>query len=464
MSSTPSPLLTQLQQRPNAPFIFLPTQVLSYQDVANRVSSLINQLEQHSLPQGSRIGWVSTTPLHGILLQLACLHGGWVYCAISPHLRAEQYQSALKTLALDAIISPTQIPHVTAIDINWESATNQPSIPSSLPLARWVDLVLTSGSSGQPKAVIHSWQNLYFSALGSNQLIPITPADCWLASLPLFHVGGQALIWRALLAGASIAISSPILANDLTQYPISHLSLVPTQLYRLLNTREFSHRHLRLRHILVGGGPCNEQQLKRCDQRGFIAYMSYGSSEMSSQVSTRRVGEGRGAGQLLAYRQLRLQDGEILLRGETLSPGYFNAGRIQSLLDSDGWFHSGDCGQWQGEQLVVLGRRDHRFICGGENIHPEEIEMALLNHPEVTAAIVIAQPDAEYGMRPVAFIQSNTTIGLTQLEVFLQPKLSAFKRPVRYFTLPQQAGLKVQRQTLINILNQPTDCSIAEIL
>lgn len=459
-----SPLYYQASHYPERPAIIGEWGNFNYQQLALKVVSVMEQLEQMRLPQQSRIGWIAHAPLEGILLQQACLHGGWVFCSVSPHLRGAQLEQALETFELDAIVGnelDLTLPRIT-LDLQPQAFSFE-RLNISLDEHQWVDMVLTSGSSGRPKAVIHSWQNLYYSALGSNQLIAFETGDNWLASLPLFHVGGQAIIWRALLAGACITLSQQPLAKTLEQYPISHLSLVPTQLYRLLPEASFNADTLHLRHILVGGGSCNELKLQQAEQRGFRCYMSYGSSEMSSQVATREVGKGVGAGTLLNYRELCFIDGEICLRGKTLSPGYFQQGNIVAIGDEQGWFHSRDNGHWQEDQLIVEGRRDHIFICGGENIQPEAIETTLLSHPDIMSAVVVSQSDKEYGQRPVAFIQYNKIVTRGQLDDYLKPHLSAFKRPVRYYQLPDQSGLKVQRKLVQQWANRPADYSIVEI-
>jgi O-succinylbenzoic acid--CoA ligase len=101
-------------------------------------------------------------------------------------------------------------------------------------------------------------------------------------------------------------------------------------------------------------------------------------------------------------------DGEILVRGECLFIGYYNpyAGWLNPARTRDGWFHTGDLGTLSDDGvLTVLGRRDNMFISGGENIHPEEIEKALTSIGGIEEAVVVPAPDAEYGMRPVAWIR-----------------------------------------------------------
>ncbi|CAG8999823.1 MAG: 2-succinylbenzoate--CoA ligase [Candidatus Celerinatantimonas neptuna] len=465
---TDSPLLKQFHSQPDAAAIHMSGQTITYRQLTEQVAALVWQIQKNHIPQGSHIGWISDTAWHGILLQLACLHGGWIFCAISPHFRPDQLNHAIETLKLDVLISPKAHHRIKPIVLDFSITRTAKTLPKELDPHQWVDLILTSGSSGSPKAVIHSWSNLYFSAKGSNACIPLHPQDSWLASLPLFHVGGQAIIWRVLLAGCSLSLvpEDDSIENVLSYLPVTHLSLVPTQLYRLLKHSNFNAQSLHLKHILIGGGPCNESKLNESSQRGFITYISYGCSEMSSQVSTGvigHIGQVTGAGYLLDHRELKIENHHVYLRGKTLSPGYFQSGEIIPLTDHKGWYYSGDNGYLDNKQLIITGRNDHMFICGGENIQPEEIEVILLSHPSILEAVIIGHDDPEYGQRPVAFIRSHSDVTKSTLDQFLIPKLSRFKRPVRYYQLPQQTTLKAQRRQLSQLLTPPIDYSIVEI-
>jgi len=118
-----------------------------------------------------------------------------------------------------------QAPASTACELNDSALSN---------------LIFTSGSSGSPKVVAHRLRNHFANAQGS--IVPITAHDGWLLSLPLFHVGGLAILFRCFLAGACVVLPDPALPLTalLQQAPITHLSLVPTQLYRLLQQPGFS--------------------------------------------------------------------------------------------------------------------------------------------------------------------------------------------------------------------------------
>jgi len=193
-------------------------------------------------------------------------------------------------------------------------------------------------------------------------------------------------------------------------------------------------------------------------QLGLNIYLSYGLTEMSSQVATGKVTDKAELGvKVLPYRQLSISpDGEILVKGEVLFKGYIAGAKVNLPLENS-WFCTGDIGQQDRDgHLTVTGRRDNMFISGGENIHPEEIEKALLAIKGIEQVVVVPKEDKEFGQRPIAFIKF-TDDHLTEDELiqFLQAVLPRFKIPIAFYPWPQELisqGLKISRQELVKTL------------
>ncbi|MEL6341744.1 MAG: o-succinylbenzoate--CoA ligase [Myxococcota bacterium] len=306
-------------------------------------------------------------------------------------------------------------------------------------------ILMTSGSSGSPKAVAHTLSAHLANAEGSNQNIIFQPGDVWLRSLSFHHVGGLALIFRALRGGGAIGFgdTDADLAAACRNLGVTHLSVVAVQLQRLLRSETTG---LRLRAVLVGGGPVPEALVDEALQRGMPIHTTYGMTEMGSQVATTPPNATRPilrtAGRPLPGRALTLSpEGEIRVRGEPLMAGYLqDDGRLEPGTDAEGWYHTGDIGTLDEDGfLTVVGRRDLMFISGGENIFPEEIERALMAVPGVEAAVVVAVPDETWGARPVAFIRSPSPIDPTMFHVELSGRLARFKVPDRFLAWPDDA-------------------------
>jgi O-succinylbenzoic acid--CoA ligase len=293
-------------------------------------------------------------------------------------------------------------------------------------------VLFTSGSTGEPKVVVHDEEAHLASAKASGLRTPFGPGDRWLLSLPLCHVGGLSLLYRAADAGGALAIPAPgsSLTSSLERLAPTHVSLVATQLRRLLDDDRGRAALARAREVLVGGGPCPEGLIARAREAGVPLRQTYGCTEMASQVCTSARGAAETCGAPLPGYEVRVDDGEILVRGPSAMRGV------------DGWYRTGDLGRVDEDRLTVVGRRDNLFISGGENIQPEAIERALAGADR--EVIVVPVADEEYGARPVAFVRGP----LDGVEALARERLPSFMRPVAWHALGAQAGLKPRRDEL----------------
>ena len=467
------PVRHQALNHPARPAIRLPRRVLTYRELDGRLNSLQQQLVVAGLRRGDHLVTVAANSLSLLLLAWACLRQGILFCPLNPRQPAARCRQLMQRLDAKGCWLAPDWPEADAGDWPCPVLTFDPD--HSLPAAAaelWLDqqqltnLILTSGSSGEPKAVAHRLAAHWASAEGSALGVPLLPGDGWLLSLPLFHVGGYAIPWRCFLAGACVVL--PNLECSLSEHllggSITHLSLVPTQLYRLLQSPKFRLERTAVRHLLLGGAPIPASLVAACQAQGVTPQVSYGLSEMATQVCTRYTGpDASNVGRPLPGRELKLIDGEMCVRGATLFAGYYREGVLEPELDAEGWFHTGDLGELTATgELRVLGRRDNRFICGGENIQPEAIEQALLQHAAVRQALVVPQTDDEWGMVPLAFIDWQPELAggqraLTDLELWLRARLPSHLIPRRWLPWPAQAveGLKPSRRHFTTLANPP---------
>lgn len=442
------PLRQWAMTTPNAPVITLPQGEISFEALDQLVERAAGQFRADGFERGDRLGFVTQHPLATVVYLWACLRTGVVFCPINPAFPESQRQAYAQRIGAKAVLELFECEPLMTLELRQMLSIQ---IDSE---ALW-DLVATSGTSGVPKAVAHCFRNHFYNAEGSLSTLPLMAGDRWLMSLPLFHVGGLAVVIRCVLAGATAVMFEQKLALDvmLQQQSVSHLSLVNTQLFRLLESGE-SLQAAGVRYILLGGGVASPTLVQRAQAQDITVLTTYGMTEMASQICTgvpQFVAGGVSSGAVLPYRELRIQaDGAIQVRGETLALGYYDRGELIKLAGEDGWFTTGDRGAWHNDQLLVLGRRDNMLISGGENIHPEEIEQALLMLPEVVQAVVVPVEDAQFGQRPVAYVQTvDGQLDEAAMRQQLSVTLARFKLPVYIRRLPSdggRVGIKLDRR------------------
>ncbi|AAM73068.1 MAG TPA: o-succinylbenzoate--CoA ligase [Chlorobaculum sp.] len=383
----------------------------SFADLDGDTARIATAFEASSIRRGDIVALVAPNSPALVLSLMALMRMGAVAAPVNHRFPANHIEGVLARLNPAMTLDAAKLDAFVADAIARTGAT----FTAATEMERPVSVIHTSASSGKPKAAVHSLSNHYHSAMGSAQNLPFGPGDCWLLSLPLYHVGGYSMLFKCLLGGGALAVPSPdaALAESLTHFPVTHLSLVPTQLYRMLRADGGPERLRSLRALLLGGSAVSAPLLREAICERVPLYLTYGSTEMSTQVTTSPtpVTKARGdSGVVLPYREVAISvDGEILVKGECLFMGYLDNGELREARDKNGWFHTGDMGELSGDaRLTVLGRKDNMFISGGENIHPEEIEKALTSIVGIEEAVVVPAPDAEYGMRPVAWIKARS--------------------------------------------------------
>jgi O-succinylbenzoic acid--CoA ligase len=435
--------------------------ITSYEELDRMVSGAA--LRFGGLEPGSRVALQLPKDERYVALVLALIRAGHVACPVSDRLPTRGVAQLLGKAACSALISKdvellkgTGLfkPEPTALLEGAPRSSCDRSEPVDIPHERPATIIFTSGSTSTPKAALHTFGNHYYNALGSNANIALRPGDRWLHSLPLYHVGGLSILFRCLLAKATVALPEPgdPLGEAIAGPAATHVSLVSTQLSRLL--REDADLG-GLEALLMGGGPVPPSLVDEALARGLPLHTSYGLTEMASQVTTTppdaSIEELRTAGRVLPNREVSISErGEIMVRGETLFAGYVEGEELDRPLNQEGWFHTGDLGELGKEgYLRVGGRIDNLFISGGENIQPEEIEEALCRLEGADEAVVVQVPDEEFGARPVAFVRINDGES-RDLARELEPVLPRFKIPIYFHPWPEEMprGMKADRAAL----------------
>jgi len=473
MTSQVFPLTTAAQKFAQTPALITPTHTLTYKQYHSLVTVTARHLQAAGVKAGDHLAIAGPHCSEYLLLLMALLRIGAVAVPVSTRWPRQQIASQLKDINCSDLLLPGKESAPGCLQycssqrgksiINFK---NQSSIESDEPdiyLEQDALIVFTSGSSGRSKAAMLTYENLYYNALGANRNIPFQPYDRWLLSLPLYHIGGLAILFRAILGGGAIIICEPFMTINqaVSRLNLTHLSLVTTQLYRLLQNKQAVKTLVNLKAILLGGSTLPASLIQQAINLGLPLFTTYGSTEMCSQITATSAGDAPGhlltAGKILPYRQLKIaDDNEILVKGLTLFKGYVSRDMVNIDLDQEGWFHTGDLGYLDDAgYLTVSGRKDNMFFSGGENIQPEEIEEKLCLFPGILQATVVPWKNKEYGARPVAFInmRGNKSIATQDIRAFLSQHLPRFKIPDYFLAWPEDEdnGLKPDRQNFIKL-------------
>jgi o-succinylbenzoate---CoA ligase len=310
-------------------------------------------------------------------------------------------------------------PSATAVIHAVEAWLAAPSEPDP-----WI--VETSGSTGRPKRVVLSRRAMLASAEAS--AARVGGAGPWLLALPAGYVAGLNVIVRALVAGHRPVVLEDSFARAADAVgPGGFVSLVPTQLHRLLDTDAAALASFHT--VLLGGGPIDAGLRARAAAAGVRVVATYGSAETSGGC----VYDGLPLdGVALALGT----DGRVRLGGPVLFDRYDGDPALTADVLVDGWFLTSDAGRLDEDgRLQLLGRIDDMVVTGGVNVPAPAVAARLRTHPEVEAAEVLGVPDEEWGNRLVAFVVG--TAGLDELRDWVATERPRSWAPRQLVVLPE---------------------------
>jgi O-succinylbenzoic acid--CoA ligase len=445
------------RERGDAPAITDATGVITWSGLDARASAAAALVAREAVAPEARVAVLAEPTADTIASILGVLRAG----AIPAPLPAGRTPRELA--ALSRAVDPALA--LRAVDLGGRDAAGAP-----VPRARVRDpeapavVVLTSGTTGAPRGAILSHRAMAASADAWLDAMP--PATGWVLALGLAHIAGLGIVWRALRDGVPIRIvprnDAPALLRAIEwDPPSSHVSLVPTQLARLLDVAGPPPRALRA--LLVGGGPVPPALVVRALRAGWPVVPTYGLTETASAATALPAGEARdhpaSAGRPLPGVRLAIDGadpegiGEIVVTTPARFSGY--VGDAAAAVSAGDPVRTGDLGRLDAAgRLFVLDRRLDRIVRGGENVSPGEVEAVLLEHPAIADAAVVARPDTDLGQVPVAAVVLRARAadpGDEALAAHARASLAGFKVPaawIRLDTLPRAAGGKLRREAV----------------
>jgi O-succinylbenzoic acid--CoA ligase len=360
--------------------------------------------------------------------------------------------------------SPEEIPRR-----GQNSKISSPHLPTSSSPDSALIMIPTGGSSGKMKFAIHTWETLMASVRGFTEHFLLNQVNSFCV-LPLYHVSGLMQFLRSLTTGGKLVIL-PFKELEFGQINTIEpskfcISLVPTQLQRLLQNPELTEWLSQFETVLLGGAPAWNELLEKARYYNIRLAPTYGMTETASQIATLKPDDflnGKDScTQILPHASVKIcneqgeelnsnQVGNITIYSQSLALGYYpntwdNQEYLQvddlGFLDNQGYLH-------------IVGRNSEKIITGGENVYPIEIESTIRATQMVADVCVIGIPDKLWGQAVTAiYIPKNSNTSDLEIRNLLKEKLSKFKIPKHWIpiqTLPRNSQGKINRQQLQQI-------------
>jgi o-succinylbenzoate---CoA ligase len=292
-------------------------------------------------------------------------------------------------------------------------------------------VIATSGSTGVQKGVQLSAAALTTSATASLRRIGARPTDRWLCCLPTFHIAGLGVLVRSLLTGTDPVIMPSATPEILAASGCAHVSLVPTQLRRLLDAGAAPGA---VKTVLLGGAAAPEGLIAEARAAGWRVVTSYGMSETCGGC----VYDGVALDGVVVRADA---DGRIMIGGPVLFSGYRLQPALTAAALDNGWFRTADLGVLAADgTLVVRGRADDVINTGGEKVVPGEVEAVLGTCDGIADVVVVGLPDPEWGEAVVAFVVAKDAADppdLNRVTSHVRDALPGHAAPKRLMVVPE---------------------------
>lgn len=437
-----------------------------------RVDRVVGTLMERGVRSGDRVASLLAAEYQHVELLFAAIRLGAVLVPLNAQLTRSELQERLASARPRLVVAPPEAdvpPGCERLSVPAADPAHDALAQAAPRAAGYVPagdspqcLIYTSGTSGRSKGAVLTMSQHAWAARGSEWALGHDPEDAWLLTLPLFHVGGQAILLRAIWAGTRVValprFDARRVAQHLTDGSVSLASLVPTMLQRVLEAAPAPHRFSPvMRAVLIGGGRAEPDLLRQAHAQGIPVRSTFGMTETASQAATLEAGQApeglETSGTPLIGVDVRIAEpgpdgvGEIAVRGPQVISGYWG----EDSRRPDDWFFTGDMGRLDAQgRLVVVDRRTDLIVSGGENVYPAEIERVMATHPHVRAVAVVGVFDPEWGQSAVGVVVPAPGAAPTPeaLAAFAAEHLARYKVPRRWVlvtALPLTASGKVSR-------------------
>jgi malonyl-CoA/methylmalonyl-CoA synthetase len=425
----------------------------TFGDIERRSNRVAHALRARGLTKGDRLCVYLGNRIELIDIYLACIKLGVIFVPINILYRDREIAHITNDAEPRLVITETDLPQLT----NDRDDRPIEHLDGDTPAA----IIYTSGTTGASKGAVLTHNNFASNAVNLLTMWQITDRDRLLLALPLFHIhalGNGLHCWLA--SGCRMRLLERFdhrtALDHFRDFRPTLFFGVPAIYVRLLDTPPDIAREIggRMRLFVSGSAPLPVNVFERFrDLFDHTILERYGMTETFMTLSNPYIGERRAGtvGFPLPGISVKIDDGELLVRGPNVFAGYWRRPDATAAAFTDGWFRTGDLAARSDDgYYTLLGRKSDLIISGGFNIYPREIEELLLEQPGVAEAAVIGIADDVRGEVPVAFVVA-TSFDADALERFCREQLASFKVPRRFVqvdSIPRTALGKIQKHLL----------------
>lgn len=447
-------------------------------DQANRLAAALRPLGQ-----GARVGLLCFNRAEGFVALFAAAKAGVILCPLNWRAPLLEMRAVAASVGISALIHDVDhygmaaalapdLPRLAMRPTGGFALAEAPPMIAALDEdAPWY-LLFTSGTTGAPKAVIQTPRMAQAVAVNLAQAMGLTAMDQSVCYLPLFHTAGINLFTLPLFQWGGHSHILPRFDADrllelIASGGVTQFFGVPTIWQTFAAHPGLDAAGLgRLRGLASGGATLPGDLIRRFAEQGAVIRNGFGMTEtgptgflIDTEAALTRVGSV-GKPQMLTEARLdgvpddQPGEGELLMRGATITPGYYGNPSATEAAFHDGWLRTGDVARRDADgYYTIVDRLKDMFVSGGENVWPAEVEQVLAAHPAVAEAAVVGAADAKWGEAGIAFVILNAA-GTTTPEILRQwcrDHLAAFKIPrdVRLVAdLPRTPSGKIRKAVL----------------
>jgi acyl-CoA synthetase (AMP-forming)/AMP-acid ligase II len=322
----------------------------------------------------------------------------------------------------------------------------------------------TSGTTGRGKGVVLSHRNVYAHALGTIAEFKLSDADVWIHAAPLFHLADGWATWSITWVGGVHVLvpefREQAVLEAMETEGVTITNMIPTMLNALVNHPEVGrYDYSSLRLLLSGGAPIAEKLVQRIMETFGCDYaQTYGMTETSPYLTVSILKDHllelsqeeqmrfrASTGREFITVELRVVNeagedvkpdgkevGEIIVRGDSVTRGYWNLPQVTKQAFEDGWLYTGDMAVMDEEGYVkIVDRKRDMIITGGENVYSVEVENVLYSHPAILEAAVIGVPDEKWGeaVKAIVVLREGEEASEEEIIHFCKTGMAHFKAP-----------------------------------